>query len=78
MADLSGFSALFIVLCSSPGILRQPLLVARERETFGTFCCPCATYSSQVSMAGESEEEEDTKKERKFSIFIFLASIKLS
>ena len=31
MADQSWFSALLMVLCSSPGILRQPPLLAKER-----------------------------------------------
>ena len=35
MADHARFSALFIILCSSPGILREPPFFARERETFG-------------------------------------------
>ena len=34
MANLAWFSALLILFCSSPGILRQPPLLARERETF--------------------------------------------
>ena len=59
IANLVWFSALFIVLCSSPGTLRQPLLLARERETCWHLFCPGAPYSSQVSEAGESEEEED-------------------
>ena len=34
MADLARFSVLFIIFCSSPGILREPPFFARERETF--------------------------------------------
>ena len=34
MASLAWILAVFIVLCSLPGILRQPPLLARERETF--------------------------------------------
>ena len=42
MADLARFSALFIILCSSPpGILREPPFFARERETFGYLFCIC-------------------------------------
>ena len=36
MADLARFSALFIILCSSPAILREPPFFAREKH-FGTF-----------------------------------------
>ena len=58
MADLAWFLALFIVLCSLPGILRQPPLLARERETFWYLFCPCMPYGSGVSFIGEEEEEE--------------------
>ena len=62
MADLVRFSALFIILCSLPGILREPPFFARERETFGYLFCPCTPYGSRVSLIGE---EERRKKERK-------------
>ena len=62
MADLVRFSALVIILCSSPGILREPPFFARERETFGYLFCPCTPYGSRVSLIGE---EERRKKERK-------------
>ena len=35
MADLARFSALFIILCSSPGILREPPFFARELSSVG-------------------------------------------
>ena len=46
MADLARFSALFIIFCSSPGILREPPFFARERETFGYLFCTCTPYGS--------------------------------
>ena len=49
-------------LCSSPGILRQPLHLARERETFWYLFRLCTPYGSRVSLTGE---EEERKKERK-------------
>ena len=74
-----GFRLLF---CSSPGILRQPQHLARERETFWYHFCPCTPYGSRVSLIGEEEEEEERKKERKdvddFRFFQNSASIKLS
>ena len=63
-ADLAWFSALLILFCSSPGILRQPQYLARQRETFGYLFCPHTPYGSRVSLIGE-EEEERRKKERK-------------
>ena len=68
MADLARFSALFIFLCSSPGIFREPPFFARERETFGYLFCPCTPYGSRVSLTGEEErrkKKEERKKERK-------------
>ena len=61
------FGALFIVLCSLPGILRQPPLLAGERETFWYLFCPCTPYGSGVSFIGEEEEEEEEKKKKAFS-----------
>ena len=58
MANLTWFSALSIVLCSLPGILKQPPLLARERETFWYLFCLCAPYGFQVSFIGEKEKEE--------------------
>ena len=63
MADLAWFSALLILFCSSPGILRQPQYLARERETFGYLFCPRIPYGSRVSLIGEEEEEEEEKEE---------------
>ena len=65
MADLAWFLALFIVLCSSPGILRQLPLLARERETFWYLFCPFAAYGS-VSFIGE---EEEGRRRKKMTIF---------
>ena len=55
MADLAWFSALLILFCSSPGILRQPEHLAKERETFGYLFCPRTPYGSRVSLIGEEE-----------------------
>ena len=57
MADLAWFSVLLVLFCSSPGILRQPQHLARERETFGYLFCPCTPYGSRVHLIGEEEEE---------------------
>ena len=67
MADLARFSALFIFLCSSPGILREPPFFARERETYWYLFCPRMPYGSRVSLIGEEEEEE----RKKMTIFNF-------
>ena len=66
MADLARFSALFIILCSSPGILREPPFFARERETFWYLFCPRTPNGSRVSLIGEEEEER-----KKMMIFDF-------
>ena len=71
MADLAWFSALFIILCSSPGILKEPPFFARERETFWYLFCPCTPYGSRVSLIGEEEEEEERKKMTIFDFFKF-------
>ena len=68
-ADLAWFSALLILFCSSPGILRQPKHLARERETFGYLFCPHTPYGSRVSLIGE--EEERKKERKKMTIFDF-------
>ena len=58
MANLAWFLALFILFCSSPGILRQPLSLARERETFW--------YHVQLMVLElASLEKEERKKKRK-------------
>ena len=51
--------------CSLPGVLRQPLHLARERETFWYLFRLCTPYGSRVSLIGEEEEEERKKEERK-------------
>ena len=56
-------------LCSSPGILRQPLHLTRERETFWYFFRLCTPYGSGVSLTGE--EEERKKERKKMTIFDF-------
>ena len=53
--------------CSSPGILRQPLHLARERETFWYLFRLCTPYGSRVSLIGEEEEE----RRKKMTIFDF-------
>ena len=50
---------------SSPGILRQPLHLARERETFWYLFRLCTPYGSRVSLIGEEEEEEEEEEERR-------------
>ena len=70
MADLARFSALFIILYSSPGILREPPFFARERETFGCLFCTCTPYGSRVSLTEEEEEEEEEER-KKMTIFDF-------
>ena len=37
MADLAWFSGLFLLFCSSPGILIQPPFFARRKKHLGTF-----------------------------------------
>ena len=51
--------------CSSPGILRQPLHLARERETFLYLFPLCTPYGSRVSLIGEEE------RRKKMTIFDF-------
>ena len=58
--------------CSSPGILRQPLHLARERETFWYLFRLCTPYGSRVSLTGE--EEERKKERKKMTIFDFFQS----
>ena len=76
MADLAWFSALLILFCSSPGILRQPQHLARERETFGYLFCPRTPYGSRVSLIGE--EERKKKENDDFRFFQNSFSRKLS
>ena len=69
MADLAWFSVLLVLFCSSPGILRQPQHLARERETFGYLFCPCTPYDSRVSLIGEERKKERRKKMTIFDFF---------
>ena len=55
--------------CSSPGILRQPLHLARERETFWYLFRLCTPYGSRVSLTGEEEERRRRKKMTIFDFF---------
>ena len=71
MADLTWFSALLILFCSSPGILRQPQHLTRERETFGYLFCPRTPYGSRGSLIGEEEEEEERKRKKENDDFRF-------
>ena len=58
--------------CSLPGILRQPLHLAREGETFWYLFRLCTPYGSRVSLTGEEEEEEKRRRRRKkMTIFDF-------
>ena len=61
------FSTFFFF--SSPGILRQPLHLARERETFWYLFRLCTPYGSRVSLTGE--EEERRRRRKKMTIFDF-------
>ena len=54
-------------LCSSPGILRQPLHLAREKETFWYLFRLCTPYGSRVSLTGE--EERRRRRRKKMTIF---------
>ena len=56
--------------CSSPGILRQPLHLARERETFWYLFRLCTPYGSRVSLTGE-EERRRRRRRKKMTIFDF-------
>ena len=68
--------------CSSPGILRQPLHLTRERETFWYLFRLCTPYGSRVSLIGEEEEEEERRRKKMkifdFSKFVYSASVQLS
>ena len=45
---------------SSPGILRQPLHLARERETFWYLFRLCTPYGSRVSLGWSTNPQEGT------------------
>ena len=55
--------------CSSPGILRQPLHLARERETFWYLFRLCMPYGSRVSLTGEERKKERKKEDDDFRFF---------
>ena len=57
MADLARFSALFIIFCSSPGILREPPFFARERETFGFFSVHVRLMVLELASLEKKKEE---------------------
>ena len=57
--------------CSSPGILRQPLHLTRETETFWYLFRLCTPYGSRVSLTGEEEEEEEEERRRRKKMTIF-------
>ena len=67
MADLAWFSVLLVLLCSSPGILRQPQLLARERETFGYLFCPVRLMV--LELASLEKKKERKKKENDDFLF---------
>ena len=71
MADLAWFLALFIVFCSSPDILRHPILLARERETFSVHVCLMVLELARLKIR--------RRRRKKMPIFNFsnLASIRL-
>ena len=63
-------------VCSSPGILRQQLHLARERETVWYLFRLCTPYGSRVSLTEEEEgiEEEERRsriRRKKMTIFDF-------
>ena len=67
MADLVRFSALFIILCSSPGILREPPFFAREREKhLGTFSVHVRLMVLELASLEKKKEER-----KKMTIFDF-------
>ena len=60
--------------CSSPGILRQPLHLAREREKCWYLFRLCTPYGSRVSLIGE----EERRRRKKITIFDFFKICLLS
>ena len=66
MAGLARFSALFIVLCSPPGILRHPPFFAREREKHcGTFSVHVRLVVLELAPLEKKKEEIEEEDERK-------------
>ena len=51
--------------CSSPGILRQPLHLARERETFCTFSVYVRLMVLELASLEKKKKEEEEEEERK-------------
>ena len=66
------------LFCSSHGILRQPLHLAGERETFWYLFFPCGSYGYRVRRRRKKERKKERKIFDFFSKLLFLASIKLS
>ena len=56
-----------VVFCSSPGILRQPLLLTRERETLisGNFAVHVCLMALELASLEEEERRRRKKKKRK-------------
>ena len=63
MADLAWFLALLTLFCSSPGILRQPQYLARERETFGYLSVHIRLMV--LELASLEKKKKERKKERR-------------
>ena len=62
MANLAWLLASFIVFCSLPGILRQPLLLAREKEHFGTFSIHVRLMVLKLASLDREEERKKGKR----------------
>ena len=67
--SMHGFRLFFFF--SSPGILRQPLHLARERETFWYLFRLCTPYGSRVSLTEEEEERRRRRKKKENDDFRF-------
>ena len=68
MADLARFSALFIILCSSPGILREPPFFAREKH-LGTFSVHVRLVVLELASLEKKKEETRKKENDDFRFF---------
>ena len=66
MADLALFSALFIILCSSPGILREPPFFEEREKHLGTFSVHVRLMVLELASL---EKKEERKKESDFRFF---------
>ena len=63
MAELAWFSVMLVLFCSSPGILRQPQHLAREREKhLGTFSVHVRLMVLELASL-EKKKERKKKKE---------------